>query len=220
MTRSGLTLLLALVAVALMAPRPSVNQLNAEVNQNREVMCAGSDARGDTYRPFFCDPRCTCSVPSNLTSCTQTAPGSFEATSDPLDLCVPELHQCESFELCGPFGCSTASLCTSSSQVSCTSDSECPSGELCNPVSLESGICVRACNSASDCPATGNNVCESDPSTSCTTDTDCGVVTFTLDDVGPADAVDPATCDGFVPISSNDALECLAEVEAQTGPCS
>ena len=219
MKRSVLTLLLALAAVALMAPRPSINRLNTEVNQNRAVMCTGADARGDTYRPFFCEPQCTCSVPSNLTSCTQTAPGSFEATSDPLDVCVPELHQCESLQVCGPFGCSTASVCTSSSQSSCVTDPDCPSGEFCAPVSFESGICVRGCSSASDCPPTGNTVCQADPSTTCTTDADCGVVTFTLDNVGPADAVEPATCDGFVPLSSNDALACLAEVEAQTGTC-
>jgi len=221
MTRRLPTLLLAFAAVALMAPRPSINQLNTEVNQNRAVMCEGTDARGDTYRPFFCESRCTCSVPSNLTSCTQTAPGSFEATSDPLDVCVPEVYQCEPVEVCGAFGCSTANLCASSSQSSCqVGDGTCPSGETCEAVDLAgNGLCVRLCGSANDCPDTGNNVCQSDPSTSCTTDTDCGVVTFTLDDVGPADAIDPATCDGSVPVSSNDALGYLAQVEAQTGAC-
>lgn len=220
MKRSLLTLLLALAAAVLMAPRPSINQLHTEVNQNRAVMCAGADARGDTYRPFFCTSRCPCGVPSNLTSCTETAPGSFEATSDPLDVCVAERHQCEPIEVCGPFGCSTSNLCTSSSHFSCGNGVTCPSGETCQPVDLSgTGVCLRGCASASDCPLTGNNVCQSDPSTSCTMDADCGVVTFTLDDVGPADAVQPATCDGFVPISSNDALDCLAAVEAQTGPC-
>jgi hypothetical protein len=54
----------------------------------------------------------------------------------------------------------------------------------------------------------------------CTSDDDCDVVfpapTLTLSGVGSNDRPEPAFC-GTAPISSNDALECIEQIEVVTG---
>jgi len=141
MSRPLLTPTLVLAATGLMAPRPSVDQIDTAPERNRHVMCAAADARGDTYRPFSCTSRFTCDAPPSLTSCTQAAPGRFEATSDPFDVCVPERHQCAAVESCGPFGCATSDICSSSSRFPCGGGAGgCPSGEVCEPLDFPASV--------------------------------------------------------------------------------
>jgi hypothetical protein len=229
--------LLLLVAPPAFADRTSFAEIQA-------VMCAAADARGDTYRPPFCQAQCTCSIPTTLSACEAGAPGTFLAGSPALTSCVQEREACEIFN--------GIHSCVSSSFEACNLDEDCSNGEKCNPqlpagacdvsgelcgpgygscppseTCLTPSACTHFCIGYVDCPAMTNTVCADDNTTPCSVDLDCSGENVTLSNVGPADAADPASCfvnvrageSSTVPISSSDALACLAEITAQTGPC-
>jgi len=70
----GLVLLLTQPALA-QQERPSLSRIE-------EAMCAKAGVDGDTYRPFFCPPRCDCLSATNIsqvTNCIEGPAGTFTA---------------------------------------------------------------------------------------------------------------------------------------------
>lgn len=187
-------LVLALLgALPAAAERPSINSLNKELKRTKDAICAKADADGDTYRPFVCEPRCGCfseELIATASSCEETEPGSFEIA------------------FTSPATCSSGT-CSSSSLLTCNPALGCLGGETCVTVCAFT-ICQSRCRSL------------------CTIDGDCPPHTVggILTGVGAVDSPDVAQCTSVttgaeqpVPINSNDANECVDQVEAVAGPC-
>lgn len=210
MNRLLLTLLLALAAVALMAPRPSVNQLNTRVNQleadqtrqddeiqyTQDATCAAADVEGGTYRPAFCPARCT--VP----------PGAFDPASDSCESTSTGFRVLRQTLAAG--GC-LGGVCGYEpvSLGPCQTDADCPGTSQCDPIGFNPGQCILI------------------PSSGCSVDSDCpvfsvGETLYECANVGAPGALPAATCDdgsGSEPVNSGDALACRSDVEAQLGAC-
>jgi hypothetical protein len=180
--------------------RPSLSSLDAAQKRTNSAMCAKADADGDSYRPFFCDPRCDCLAPLLLQGspniCEESSPGVFDIaiTGPPTctnGYCVGvATGSCNaSVNFCGPGQVCVASCfltaCTYRCELPCTSDATCP--PIPGPIAKLSGV------SEPDSPHAVN----------------CDVLLTPLD---------PATATS-TKINSNDALACLEQVETSTGPC-
>lgn len=215
MKRPLVTLLLALAAIALMAPRPSVNQLNTRVNQleadqtrqddeiqlTQDATCAAADVEGDTYRPAFCPARCTGVQPPSSGTCELTASGFQVVRSASFD------GSC----LDPPGSPSTCNYRSTALEPNCSTDADCPGSSVCDTSVLSEGVCLlaTACTFDSDCP----QFFEED-------------VVYACSGIGVAGDLAPAECGGgitefvtIVPINSSDGLACRSDVEAQIGAC-
>ncbi len=203
--RPILTILVGFLALALPASaqqRPSVSSLDAAQKRMNAAICAKADADGDTYRPFTCDPRCDCLAPLLLqftpTTCEETAPGVFGigfhgAAGECVNgRCTTGVTQ--------PFG------------APCHVGGTCPSGTVCETNCFGQACfssCQVPCTSSASCPLafgglaqlSGVSAPDSSNVVQCIADTDGNPFNDTA-----------------VNINSNDALECLARVEAAT-PC-
>jgi hypothetical protein len=129
----------------------------------------------------------------------------------------------------------------------CTSNAQCFGGASCViPPGLSVGVCIDLCTSDADCPdpsigsscqtlfpcsggcpsgwtCGANNTCTK---AGCTSDAECDIVVpgpgLSLTGVGSEDSPEPVTCSvagAAAPISSNDALLCIEQIEAVTGSC-
>jgi hypothetical protein len=193
MTRSISTLVVAVLFAAIPAAaqqRPSVSSLDAAQKRMNAAICAKADADGDSYRPFSCDPRCDCLAPLLL---------PYVAAS-----CQETAPGNFSIAFNTPPGTCDASYCSTSSLQLCSAGALCMvTGETCVFGLFGVGSCRKPCGSSADCPPrfAGGGA---------------------LSGVSPADSPNVVQCQAGaqlpVPINSNDALECLARVEATT-PC-
>jgi len=189
-------LFLCLLAPLLAAEPPlSLGTLAAEQRRMKKAICAKADADNDDYRPFFCTPRCGCLTEAfrqNASRCEATGPDSFTIES------VAAPGQCQA---------GGGSCIVGSSEQACIGQ---------NQTCLVPGeTCVRSC-------ALG--ICLNRCMRPCTADTDCPdrTAVATLAGVTRRNSPDVVLCDagaGARKINSNDALACLAQIEAVTGPC-
>lgn len=207
------TLLLALAAVALMAPRPSVGNLDARVDQleaeaqaDRDANCLKANADGDSYRPAYCDPgRCTVEpspfVLLSSDTCTDTASGFHVEGAVSFSAVDCQLLPTSSFPEC---------LYPARDGGFCTSDSDCPSGTVCDGN-------LALCTSGESCVA----------ASTCSALVVPGIL-YECTGIGPAGSLTVAECgqaeargDLVRPesINSRDALSCRDSVEALVGPC-
>jgi hypothetical protein len=188
-------LLLSMLASLLAAAPLSLGTLATEQRRMKKAICAKADADNDDYRPFFCTPRCGCLTNDfiqNASRCEATEQGTFTIES------VLAPGQCQA----GGGTC----IVGSSGQACFGENQTCPvPGETCFS-SCQFGICFsqcrRPCTSDTDCPAT--------------------TATATLSGVTQRNSPDVVLCDaeaGSRKINSNDALFCLDQIEAVTGPC-
>jgi len=202
----------------------------------RDAVCANADAKGETLRPYVCDPRCDClesSAIASATGCTETAPGTFSAPT------VTDLGPCGDI-------CVEGAICGSSSLSGCSVSSECATGEVCLYVPFfGTDVCFLPCSTNADCP--GTELCEGSPLGSCVVDGDCPISgscssantcdplvcsqdadcqlpasTLSLTGVAGPDSPDPVTCSDIQAatselVNSNDALECIAQIETAIG---
>jgi len=231
LARFAVTLLLCLLVSgeANAQNRPTLEGLT-------DALCAKADRDGDTHRPEVCEARCDCLAGQDLsvlTSCSQTSPGDIRASEG------GGLGVCDSAPRC--IG---SNHCPESSFAACEGLGSCGAPEVCNP--LGPGFCALLCGQDSDCSGT-TSVCSLSSEASCTTAADCspgeyctGIgegfcyrtcaqdidcllgLAIEIRDVDSADPAAAATCrvnQSESAISSKDALECIAQIEAQTGPC-
>ena len=200
--------ILATLCVSLLASlpaasveRPSVASVDAQQKRTNVAICAKADADGDSYRPFVCTPRCDCFAAvraqgNTPSSCQQTSPGLFDVAF----LGAPGT--------CNNGACSYSSFATCLPAIPL-----CPAGESCVSGGGLPGFpsvyfCKRTCASNAGCPQivaaqahlSGVGAPDSPNAVQCT--------------VAP-NLTTPST----TKINSNDALECLTQVEAATGPC-
>jgi hypothetical protein len=188
-------LLLSLLASLVAAAPISLGTLAAEQRRMKKALCAKADANNDDYRPFFCTPRCGCLTNDfiqHASHCEATAPDTFTIES------VVAPGQCQA----GGGSCivgSSGQACLGENQFCLVP------GETCVR-SCALGICInrclRPCAADTDCPAT--------------------TATATLSGVTGRNSPDVVQCDagaGPRKINSNDALFCLDQIEAVTGPC-
>jgi hypothetical protein len=191
-------LLLFLLAPLLAAAPPlSLDSLAAEQRRLKNAICAKADADNDDYRPYVCKPRCGCLTKAfirNASRCEATGPDTFTIES------VVAPGQCQA---------GGGTCIVGSSGLACLGENQTclVAGETCVR-SCQFGICFnqcrRPCASDLDCPATTAIAILS------------GVTQPDSPDVVLCDAGDGA---GARKINSNDALACLARIEAVTGPC-
>ena len=210
---------------------------DADGDSYRPFVC---DARCDCIPPPFI---------AEVESCDETSPGTFVAKQPDeviSNSCVEEFaeNSCsENFE--SVKGCSW----NSGFDLPCTNTAQCFGGAFCViPPGLPIGVCIDPCTSDADCPpisqgfsCTSSFLCTFGcPSgwtcgtggtcvkAGCTSDDACDIVLpgpgLSLVGVGPNDSPEPVSCSfsgggGPVPINSNDALECIAQIEAVTGAC-
>jgi hypothetical protein len=190
---AGLLVLLA-IAPALAQQRPSVNSIDAAQKRLTAAVCAKADADGDTYRPFTCDPRCDCLGPLFEAG----APSACEQT------------QADEFSITFPAATGTCAggICANSSFQGCGGGGFCPLGEACI-TSCALNICISTCRLP------------------CSSDSACRGSVARLAGVVAADSPHAVSCvrptGQFTletkKINSNDALRCLDQVQAATGPC-
>lgn len=200
--------------------------LSLEHARTNAAVCAKADADGDSYRPFVCSARCDCFDAATLEAeaCIEVAAGEFEITATTtaattcLGMCIDIVSgfpsgvrctagaQCATGESCYfEWGGSDIGLCGVPS--SCSQDSDCDPGYTC---SLD-GSCVNGpvCASAGDpvCPGAGEPI----------------LLASLLGLGSDPDATGVVTCSHLVlsgssaPYNANDALSCLAAVEAELG---
>lgn len=178
--------------------RPSLSSVDAAQKRTNAAICAKADADGDSYRPFVCDPRCDCLAPILLqtspTVCEESSPGVF-------DIAAPGAPTCSGGYCVGVGG----NFCTAGS---------CPSGQQC-VTNCAFSICISRCAQ----PCASNETCPPVPGPSARLsgvsepDSPNAVECFTL--LNPSDLPSATT----TKINSNDALKCVEQVEASTGPC-
>ena len=83
-----LILLGILVPLASVAQRSSISQVDGrlasaetELSRAEAALCAKADADGETYRPYFCSPRCDClPLLAGAISCDEPSPGRIEVS--------------------------------------------------------------------------------------------------------------------------------------------
>jgi hypothetical protein len=141
--------------------------------------------------------------------------------SCPTDTCADPLEECLPVQ-----GGSDACV----REFECTSDAQCNGG---GPAHCENASSLPVCGIDGDCArgstctlVVGGGITHCEPIT-CTQDSDCDLppVTLTLAGVSTADDTSPVSCSQDVypvpvqnaTISSNDALECITQVEAVIG---
>jgi hypothetical protein len=207
MTRSISSLLfvslLAALPAAAQTQRPSISTIDAAQKRMNAAICAKADADGDTYRPFSCEPRCDCLAPllllAPLSSCEETAPGVF------------------GIQFAGPPAECLNGFCNSLGPqpiIPCHAGGVCASGSQCVS-SCFGTACVSSCRT----PCASSAVCPAIPGPAAQ-----------LSGVSAPDSPNVAEClydlDGnpfngvtLLKINSNDALECIEQAEAATGPC-
>jgi hypothetical protein len=194
-TRSTLHLVwvsLLAATVASAQQRPTLAGVDAEQKRTNAAICAKADADGDSYRPFVCEPRCDC-----LASALQSgSPRSCSATA-PGDFLI---------EFGVPAGTCQGGFCATSAPLGCSPvvPGSCPVGETCI-TSCAFSICISSCRRA------------------CSSDSGCPGPLATLTGVSTPDSPSVAVCtaapSAAKKINSNDALRCLSQVQAATGPC-
>jgi len=215
-------------AASAQGQRPSLSGLEEEIARTRAALCARADVFGETYRPFFCPPRCDCLdtatlmiAPTQTVTCEESpafrfvidVQGSMGTCSE--DACISGQHcASSSFDSCSfsDPDCPTGETCLSNNCVlPCSSDAECTGDALCSASSL------APCSQSSDCPFPAENLCVNGTCRrTCSFESTCQVSAGrTLDDVRDPDSPIPADCG--IPINSADALQCLADVEAAFG---
>lgn len=220
MSRRCLPTLIAVIVSTLGSPavgeRPSRSHFNAGLEQLREAVCAAAEVTGHSYRPFVCEAECCLSREhvESAVSCQETSPGRFELEITQVDRSItctsdytwvfaepsrPTRLCSDTFPNPDPFG------------VLCAADSDCENGAVCLPVD----------------PTVfgeGFSFCVNGPG--CVSDDECWrstLATVVLSPVTTPDSPEPVVCEGVAarsPVNGNDALECLAQVEAVIGqPC-
>jgi hypothetical protein len=200
--------LLAALPAAAQQPRPSISTIDAAQKRMNAAICAKADADGDTYRPFSCEPRCDCFGPQLVTgavvpaTCEEISPGVFD-----LGFNVPGTCSGGSCEGVGGNACDPQN-------PACPAGQECQTRPNCTPFP-PLGITCDFCSM----PCASDEVCPNLPAP----------LVARLLNVSPPDSPNVVVCvtdtdgnpfnDTPVNINSNDALECLEQVEAVTGPC-
>jgi hypothetical protein len=182
--------------------RPSISSVDAAQKRTNAAICAKADADGDSYRPFVCEPRCDCLAevllqsPPNL--CDESSPGVFDIGAVGAPSCNDGYCEGVAPSLCLP----TTNPCLIPGQECVTS---------CSPFGCV-GVCRQPCASDATCPPvpTGpaarlSGVSPPDSPNA----VDCVVTPNPLE---PSTATTEK-------INSNDALECLEQVQVTTGPC-
>lgn len=214
------------------AQRPSLVEQEARLDETQAALCAKADADADTYRPYFCPPRCDCLA--NLTladSCISPSPGEILVQTAP-DVIPARDAFCTGV-------CINISLITSGDY--CQTSADCPANFSCNFRELgDAVLCTDNVPPCSNCaagyscaplvPPFTQTFCSAAPGAACP-DTAPGspivcaslselaispAVLMTLTGVAAANSPDVVTCQG-VQINSNDALECIAQIESATG---
>lgn len=108
--------------------------------------------------------------------------------------------------------------------TACTSDSQCPSGQICNTAG---NVCMQKCSAASDCPETAKN-CDklattSDKVCQCQTDALCGggsAYCNSVDKLCETKCSDNSGCTGFNPARTCTGGQCLpGTTDAGGGTC-
>jgi len=203
MSRSNLAIfsliLLAATPVGAQAPRPSINSVDAAQKRTNAAICAKADADADSYRPFVCDPRCDCLAPFLLqiapTACDESSPGVFDVAATGAPTCSNGFCLGVGGNFCTPgFG-------------------GCFPGQQCVTTCVF-GFCTSRCA----LPCTDNALCPPIPGP-----------TARLSGVSAPDSPNALECTLLLnsffnttatteKINSNDALECIEQVEA-TLPC-
>jgi hypothetical protein len=210
---------------------------DADGDSYRPFVC---DARCDCIPPDFI---------AELESCSETAPGSFVASQPDEVFSGSCVEAFEPNTCSGLFGgsalaCSANSGNQCNTQADCESGATCV--DL-SGLGIPAKICLDPCSTNADCaPISLGLSCASSFSCTpfgcpagwtcgaggtcekagCTTDDDCDIVlqgpAASLVGVGADDSPDPVSCNvngSSSSISSNDALECIAQIEAVTGAC-
>jgi len=199
--------ILGVLALALLAPLPASAQQRTslakqalEIARTKAAICAKADADGDTYRPFVCTPRCDCladlltqaDAAGAQASCQETSPGVIDI---------------------GFFSAPTCSggYCVGAGGSSCQVSS-CPSGQdcvaSCAPIIGCRFTCQVPCSSNASCPNVPGGFAQ-------------------LSGVSPPDSPNVIECSvvtgplsgSMTKINSNDALDCIDQIEAIAGPC-
>ncbi len=235
MMRSTLAGMMATTLVAAAAGQGLAQEQRRSLSRLEAALCATADHEGWSVRPFVCSPECACLAGqpdlAAVDTCVEPVPGEISAsktvTAPPRDAeCV---GICVDAGLNPTGACKTAADCQAGSACifkdgtgtvrarcvdgaipSCTSDAHCAPGYVC-----PSGRCelpsIAICDVA--VPATTPVVCDSIPETT----TPQEVVR--LVGVVPPDSPDAVTCEtpplAATSLNSNDALECIALIEAQ-----
>ncbi len=161
-----------------------------------DALCDYVDVKGDSYRPFVCEPRCGCPGADfedlGLDSCSEQSGDTLLATGSAPSSCVD-----------GMCSGSLAGFCNPANPV-------CPQGFACARVGsrfASTTRCVRTCSSDAECPAVQT-------------------AAVSLSGVGPPGTQSVVTCwvssgafSDSTTINMTDAMACLDEIEALTGPC-
>jgi hypothetical protein len=231
----GAGLLLLQSGPARAQSRPSLEKMQAAI-------CAKADVDGDSYRPVFCPPSCSCSTNEPYgagTVCEELVAGDYQVSRP-----EPYTPQCRG--VCATaFGvvygscridadCDSGSTCTFSYGRCaegpgfgslCANDVPC--GFVAGACSLDStGQCMDEdpCSSDADCDYAGFS-CDTTlgycTSGSCTGPGSCSAGTksfvyLSLTNVTAPGTLTAADCSGQ-PVNSNDAAACLAQVESVLG---
>lgn len=233
MSRGATALCAGIAPLLLLLAAPAVGQDRLSLERMKEAICEKADADAESFRPKICDPRCDCLDGVDLSAadiCVETAPGVFAVEQvvpardavckggcfytlpDPPYDVVGTGEFCATNADCTVGACFFADpnlgtpfdTCFDDELHSCSKDSQCASGFSCS-----GGLCKMAysLSCGSEVPSTPI-VCASLPE-----------LTFSLaglSGVGPADSAAVVTCEG-TSINSNDALECLAQIETTLG---
>lgn len=237
------TFLVVILPSALLAAQAAAQTPRLSLERVEEALCEKADADGDSFRPKLCDPRCDCltaSILSAVNACTETSPGIFVAEE-----AIPAHDAwcsgaCRYINLDPPFDvffgdeCYASNDCPSVSglaggcllydpanppilggycrdpSASCTSNTQCAGGYSC-----DFGFCQKQ---STNCFTANGLVLGSTPIVGEPLAARA-VALKTLFGVGPAESSAVVDCGGQK-INSNDALECIAQVETAIGqPC-
>lgn len=203
---------LALFGPVFLIPASSLGQDRPSLERIESSICAGADARGDSYRAVFCDPRCDC-FPQEyfnglqpIVSCAETTPGLVTVAS-----ALTSPHDAQCALTCPNGGVCVSGFCPGGSACTvgqCAADHPCYSSAMCDTSQgffcAASGYCVRSgpCNFGSAC---ATNLVH--PTVA---------VSF---EVAPESDVTPLACNNVAHgrISSTDAAACVARVELDLG---
>jgi hypothetical protein len=179
----------------------AVANLAAGDDEIVEAICDAADVRGDSYRPFVCEPRCGCPegvafADLGLAACTEASPGTFVAIATAPSVCVA--NRCSG----------SASLPCSPANPSCPGDFVCRNLSAGGPIPIPNFRCVRPCETDAECPAIET------ASVSLASVADPGVNSVVTCSVQVGGSSAETT------INNPDARACLEEIEALTGACS
>lgn len=201
---SSIIAAVALATASAMAQRPSVADLDSELQTLKETQCSAADANGESYRPVHCTPRCDCVEPGTMAlveSCDETSPGTFVAA-----LPVDPPATCDPSPVLFVDICSFPPVVSSCDPNLNGTDCPFPSQGCLNLVT-GGAVCAVLCATAADCPVDAVAVTLDGVSTP---DDASAIVQCTVEDFSAAIFTKSA-------ISSSDANECIVQIETTLG---